>query len=179
MAQTQIVTRIEKDFDAGTAVYHFVDGKNLRLSLAELSEAMIRKLALHGYIQKVSDTAAGVSKYCAENGGEPVATALEWMTETREQVKDDIFRAVRQSDGPRATPTGDLADAIIAVAVAAGKPQPDKAALAAKLDGLAKEARAELAKAAPIKAALAQIRADRAKAAASETNTDAILEGIL
>ena len=121
-------------------------GAELVVNGSELSAAMIGRAVLHGLNGKIGDSAAN-----------PEVDALVAMTTVWDQLKADEWTA-RGTGAPRVT--------VLAEAVASVTGQ-DVGAVVDKLEAMSVEDRRELPKKyAKIKAAMDQIKADRAKAAA-------------
>ena len=165
-----IATKSLIDNDAGEAVgvsFDFTNGNTFEAEVADLPEAMITRLAIHGLSQKLGDSYAG-----AKQKGLSVDECEAGVRALWAALKAGQFGTGRTSAG------GKLLEAFIRWAVDSGRTADEaKEAFADLTDDQKKELR----KAAPIKAALAQIEAERAAAAAKvaegdETDLTALFE---
>lgn len=148
------------DNDAGEAIgvaFEFTNGNMHEFEIAELPEAMITRLAIHGWAQKGGDSYAGAAqKGMSVDECEAGVLAL-WAA-----LKSGQF-------GTSRTAGGKLLEAFIRWAVDTGRTADEaKTAFADLTDDQKKELR----KAAPIKAKLADIEAERAAAAAKVAEGD-------
>lgn len=156
-----IATKTLIDNDAGEVIgvrFEFANGNTFDAIVAELSEASIMRLAVHGAAQKLGDSYAG-----AKGKGLSVDECEAGVRDLWAALKAGQFGLARSGVG------GKLLEAFIRWAVETGK----TAAEARETFGeLSKEQKAELRKAAPIKAKLAEIEAERAEALAAAAGDD-------
>jgi len=142
--------------------FTFMNDAVRKFDFAQLSDDLRLKCALHGLEQKARDNFAGVAKDAAESNADPVALAVAYTDELIDQLfTQSRWTSERAKGEPRETPIDILAQAIVAVASAAGKTVPVESAKAV-LDKMSKEDRRALSGKADIKAAVAQIRAANA-----------------
>ena len=140
---------VEYDLDTSTVIFAFGNGETLSLSTDELNDDMKQRVGLHGINQKVRDSFAGVKGVFAEG----IANAKAVI----DQLKQGQWRAAR-GEGEAKPRLGELAAAIArlkGIDVAVATEAVEKAD-----DAKRKEWRAHPR----IKAAIAQIRAEKAQA---------------
>jgi hypothetical protein len=68
------------------------------LALADLSQDVVTRLAVHGLAQKIGDSYAG-----AGEESDPLAAAKAWIAETVDQLKKGDWRVAAVGGGPRAS----------------------------------------------------------------------------
>ena len=140
--------------DAGETVgwrFTFTNGNVFEADVADLSEAILFRYAVHGVGQKLGDSYAG-----AKTKGLTVDECEAGIRELWKASLNGNFNLSR-------TVGGKLLEAFIRVATAAGSSEGEARELFATCDD---DTKAELRKVPQIKAALAEIEAERAKAAA-------------
>jgi hypothetical protein len=138
--------------------FSFDNGEVFEADIDALPEAMIHRLAVHGLSQKLGDSYAG-----AKGKGMTDDDIAQGVRDLYAALKAGSFGTGRTSTG------GKLLDAFIRWAADAGK-KADEAREA--FNALDDDAKKELRKAAPIKAKLAEIEAERAEALARAVSDD-------
>lgn len=137
----------------GRVQFDFMDGTTQRYGLNDLSEEMVIRLAVHGLSQKLGDTYAGATSVKEAKG-----------------MVEELFTAMVNGDwtikGERTGTGGILAEAL---SVVTGQPLE---ACAEKLREMEEEQTKALKKNPQIKAVIAEINLERAKAKAKATATD-------
>lgn len=141
--------------------FTFGNGNELETYLSDYNEAMQYRLGVHGMSQKLGDSYAN-------------ASGKGWTDDDIEATVRDLHAALMSGQfGTGRTGTGGkLLEAFIRWAADMGKGADEAREAFAAMD---KKAKDELRKAAPIKAKLAEIEAERAEAAAklaSDTDDD-------
>lgn len=152
---------INDNAEATGVRFTFGNGNTFEAMIADLPEVMIQRLAVHGLSQKLGDSYAG-------------ATSKGMSDDDIEQGVVDLFNAIRSgSFGTGRTATGGkLLVAFTRWAMDNGK---SVAEACEAFKALSDEDKKDLRKAAPIKAKLAEIEAERAEAlaaAADEADAD-------
>ena len=137
-------------FESGVSIT-FSNEQTLLVYLGELTEEIVRQLALHGLSQKLGDAYAGVK-------GDP-KTGFELAFAVAERLKNGEFNAKREGTGA----TGRVTDLAKALAEVAGR---ELSEAVARLDEMAKAEKLELRRHPRIAAVLARMAAERAQEAA-------------
>lgn len=152
----------EYDVDSGVASFTFGNGEALELNVEELPADTQKTLMLHGLIQKVGDSFAGAKG--------DFAAALEAAARVIEQLKEGKWTAGKGAGGEAKPRVTELAEAIARLK---GIPVAQAIELVAAADD---EKRKTLRGNARVKAAIAQIRAEKAQAALEKsTDEDLVL----
>lgn len=130
----------------------FANGVQLTCNVNDLPAEVVAQAALFGIRRKVTNSFADAKGN--------VDDALKWAKETWEQLQLGMWTAPRETTGA-SKPATDLLEAIIQLT---GKPAD---VVAAKLDAMTKEDRANLRKNSAVAAKLLEIRAERERAKAT------------
>ena len=151
----------EKDFDKGLVKFtDIATGAELEVDVNKLPDAIKTSLLVHGVNAKVGDSAA-----------DPKVDAMEAMKTTWEQLKEGIWAARSSGDGAGRTTV--LAEALQRVT---GQ---ELEAVNAKLSEMSDEEKKDLRKHGQVKSAIADIKAEKAKAAAKAAKSTDADEGDL
>ena len=138
--------------------FGFVDGEILTCALDDLSEDMVKKLALHGLSQKVGDS---------YSGAQTVSEAQQKARAVWESIKQGVWAAKAAAGG------GILAEA---VSRALGITLDDAMT---RVNALSDDERKALRKHSAIDAAAAEINAEKKRAKAGDApDLDALLDGL-
>jgi len=141
----------EKSIDNGALTIAFGDGKTVSVSLDDLSEEIVRDLALHGLSQKVGDS------YASAKGD--YGFALTAATKVIDQLKAGEWKAARGT-GESKPRIGELAQAVARI-----KKITETEALAL-IEKLSEEDKKAVRNHPGIKLAIQQIRTEKAQKAA-------------
>lgn len=145
---------VKKVDEASETVHFFTrDGQIHSLALADLSEAMVRRLALHGIAQKVGDEASGV---------DDPADISENFAEMIIRLKGGDWGADRSGGGSRESGGGVLARALVRVTGQTIE------AVRATLATLTPAQKAKLRSNAKVAKAVAEIKAENASPGTGE-----------
>jgi hypothetical protein len=129
----------------------FSNEETLSVGLSDLSEEIVKQLALHGLSQKLGDSYAGSKGDAGE--------AVKMARAVADRLKSGEWTAKRESSGG----TGRVTDLARALAEVAGKEIVEAVAV---LDGMEKGEKLALRKHARIAAVLARMAMEKAQAAA-------------
>lgn len=143
----------DTDAESGTLDVTFATGAQLSVSLDDLSEGIVRELALHGLSQKVGDSYASVKG--------DAAAAFEAAGRVIEQLKSGEWKTARAS-GEGKSRVSELAEAIARIKSV------DVAKAAAAIAQASEETLKLWRGNAKVKAAIAEIRAEKAAARAAK-----------
>lgn len=147
------------DVETGTLEVVFTNEEQLNICLDDLSADIVRQLAMHGLSQKVGDS------YSSVKGD--VQAAFEAAKKTIEQLSSGEWR-VAKAAGEGSGRVGELAEAIARLKNVDVKKA--AAAVANASEDMVKAWRAN----ASIKAAIAEIRAEKAAARAAKSGDDVL-----
>lgn len=134
------------DIETGEVSFAFGDGETITANVNDYSDKIQATLKVHGLIQKGGDSYAGAKGNYTE--------AKNSLREVLENLKAGEWRGSREDGQPR---IGDLAEAIARVKGI------DLAAATAAVEAAAEEKRKEWRAHPRIKAAIAQIKAEKAQ----------------
>lgn len=144
----------EKDFASGEVNFTVIEtGDNFKVNVNDLPEDIKTSLLVHGVNAKVGDAAA-----------DPKVDAMVAMKATWDQLKEGVWAARSSGDGTGRTTV--LAEALQRVT------EQDLEAVQAKLAEMSDEEKKDLRSHAQVKSAIADIKAEKAKAAAKAAAKD-------
>jgi hypothetical protein len=158
MSEETKVKFAEKSSDGSLVSFKFGNGQELALDVSTLNEDIQLELMLHGALQKIGDSYAGA------------AGDYDFAIGNAQKIIDNLvagaWKATREGSGEAKPRTGELAEAIARLK---GIEVADAQAL---VDSLSDEQRKAVRGKDAVKAAVAQIRYEKAQAKAAKAGAD-------
>lgn len=107
--------KLTRDFDTGTATVTFGDETSLTAALANFSQEMKDRLALHGLGQKLVDSYASAKKVVEAGEAE---SEIAYAKECAQEIIDNLTQGIwssKRAGGPTGPRTSQLAQALAVV----------------------------------------------------------------